>query len=212
MQAITTPRLEGSRILLRELRESDAPARRDLGQHPEIERMWGTTVTTARRLTDAEAHAWYQANLDRANPYYWIIEYRQLMVGAAYLHSLNWTELRARFAISLFDPAALGRGLGTESTELVLDYAFTVLRLHRVDLRVLAFNERAIACYRKCGFVVEGRERETALINDVWHDDLIMSILDHEYHTRHESPRDGSAPPEHTVQTVGPTSREATPR
>lgn len=185
MQAISTPRLEGSRIQLRELRESDAAARRDLGQHPEIARMWGTTVTTARRLTDAEAHSWYQANLDRANPYYWIIQHQHRMIDAAWLHSLNHEEQRARYAISILDPAILGRGLGSEATGLVLHYAFALLGLHRLDLRVLAFNKRAIACHTKCGFMIEGRERETALVDGTWYDDVMMSILDHEYLVRH---------------------------
>jgi RimJ/RimL family protein N-acetyltransferase len=38
------------------------------------------------------------------------------------------------------------------------------MNLHRVDLRVLAFNDGAIASYRKCGFVQEGCERESC-----WH-------------------------------------------
>jgi [ribosomal protein S5]-alanine N-acetyltransferase len=54
-----------------------------------------------------------------------------------------------------------------------------------VDLRVLAFNERAIACYTKCGFVIEGRERETALIDGTWYDDVMMSILEHECDAQH---------------------------
>ena len=31
--------------------------------------------------------------------------------------------------------------------------AFGILGLHRIDLRVLAYNTRAISCYRRCGFV-----------------------------------------------------------
>ena len=50
-----------------------------------------------------------------------------------------------------------------------------------MDLRVLAINERAIACYRRCGFVEEGREREAARIGDEWHDDIIMGILAHDF-------------------------------
>ena len=48
-------------------------------------------------------------------------------------------------------------------THLALDHAFGPLRLHRVSLRVLASNERAVKCYRACGFAEEGREREAAL-------------------------------------------------
>ena len=43
---------------------------------------------------------------------------------------------------------------------------------------MLEFNDRAICAYEKGGFVVEGREREAALIGADWHDDLIMGLLD----------------------------------
>jgi RimJ/RimL family protein N-acetyltransferase len=45
-----------------------------------------------------------------------------------------------------------GQGLGTETTRLVLDWAFTMLGLHNVDLRVFAWNKQAIHCYEKAGF------------------------------------------------------------
>jgi RimJ/RimL family protein N-acetyltransferase len=60
----------------------------------------------------------------------------------------------------------------------VLAYAFTELALHRVSARVLADNARAIRCYEKCGFAIEGRERQAALVEGEWHDDLIMGILE----------------------------------
>jgi RimJ/RimL family protein N-acetyltransferase len=65
--------------------------------------------------------------------------------------------------------------------QLALTYGFDDLRLHRIDLRVLAFNERAIRCYRKCGFVVEGRLRDAALVDGERHDDLIMGLLASEF-------------------------------
>jgi RimJ/RimL family protein N-acetyltransferase len=49
---------------------------------------------------------------------------------------------------------------------------------------VLASNARAIACYRKCGFIKEGREREAAFVGGVWQDDLIMGLLDREFLSR----------------------------
>ena len=49
--------------------------------------------------------------------------------------------------------------------------------LHRVSLRVWDINTRVIACYRACGFVEEGREREQAFVDGVWCDDVIMGCL-----------------------------------
>ena len=57
----------------------------------------------------------------------------------------------------------------------------TLLRMHRIGIRVLAYNQRAIHAYKKCGFVIEGRERETAFVDGAWHDDVMMGLLDHEF-------------------------------
>ena len=88
---------------------------------------------------------------------------------------------KARLAIGLYAPQFLGRGLGAESLRLVLRHAFGTLGMHRVDLRVLDFNDRAIAAYRACGFVEEGRERESCWVEGRWHDDVIMGVLDREF-------------------------------
>jgi ribosomal-protein-alanine N-acetyltransferase len=55
------------------------------------------------------------------------------------------------------------------------------MQLHRVDMRVLTFNRRAIGCYEKCGFVHEGVERESVWIDGAWTDDMRMGILEDEY-------------------------------
>jgi RimJ/RimL family protein N-acetyltransferase len=108
-------------------------------------------------------------------------------IGAARLHTLDAENRRARYAIGIFDPSAWGRGFGTHATRLILQFAFEELSLHRVDLRVLAYNLRAIACYKRCGFRQEGVEREGAWVGDTWYDDVMMSILEQEYRQLRES-------------------------
>lgn len=130
-------------------------------------------------LTAEEVDRWFAEVT--ADPLCWIVDLDGRCIGTVQLHSLEVSNRRARYAIGLFDPATWNRGIGTEATRLVLHYAFAVLRLHRVDLRVLTFNTRAIACYRKCGFVQEGIERDSTLIAGEWQSDVIMSILEQEY-------------------------------
>jgi len=101
-------------------------------------------------------------------------------VGLAFLQGIREVDAKARFAIGLLSPDLLGQGYGSEATRLVLAHAFGAMGLHRVDLRVLSFNERAIAMYRRCGFVEEGRERDSCRIGEDWYDDVIMGILAHE--------------------------------
>ena len=45
-------------------------------------------------------------------------------------------------------------------TRTVVTYGLNDVGLHRIDLRVLAYNTRAIGCYLRAGFEEEGRERE----------------------------------------------------
>jgi RimJ/RimL family protein N-acetyltransferase len=70
----------------------------------------------------------------------------------------------------------------------VLDWAFGVLGVHRVELEVLAGNGAAIGCYLACGFHREGIRRQAALYPDGWKDLITMAVLQPE----HASPARGS--------------------
>lgn len=146
-------------------------------------RMFGAVpgFTEPATMTREEATGWYERVTSDPNPLHWAVELDGRFIGTARLHSLDKTDERARYAVGILDRTVLGRGLGQQITRLVLAYGFTVVGLHRTDLRVLAFNVRAINCYGQCGFVEEGREREAALIDGTWHDDVIMGILDYEF-------------------------------
>jgi RimJ/RimL family protein N-acetyltransferase len=110
-------------------------------------------------------------------PLHWAVDYQARFVGTARLHRIREHDHKARYAVGLLDRTIHGQGLGREITKEVLRYGFGVVGLHRVDLKVLDFNIRAIRCYLSCGFREEGREREAARVGDTWHDDLIMGIL-----------------------------------
>ena len=102
-------------------------------------------------------------------------------MGAAFLSDVREGGRKARLAVGMYAPQFLGRGLGSEAIRLVLRHAFGTLGMHRVDLKVLDFNDRAIAAYLACGFVEEGRERESCWVDGRWHDDVVMGVLDREF-------------------------------
>lgn len=52
-----------------------------------------------------------------------------------------------------------GRGIGTDVVRTILKYSFEALNVLSVHLYVLQSNERAVACYKRCGFVVSGQCR-----------------------------------------------------
>lgn len=133
-------------------------------------------------MTDAEAAAWFAGF--QAEKYTWVMDQGGHFIGTLTLHSVDPADGRASVAIGIFDENLLDQGFGTEALQLALGYAFVTLGLHRVSLRVLASNARAIRSYEKCGFQVEGRERESARVGDAWEDDLIMGLLHPEWAQR----------------------------
>ena len=171
--------IEGPGLRLRAATADDAAARLSLGHNPDIVRMFGVNLADHKPMTLDAAEGWALGL--SSDPNAWIIEVSGQLIGEIKLHSINVQDRRASMAIAIYDPSQLGKGLGSEAIRLLLHHAFTQLHLHRVGIRVLAYNERAIRAYLKCGFVVEGRERETAFVDGVWHDDLMMGLLSHEF-------------------------------
>jgi len=73
------------------------------------------------------------------------------------------------------------KGIGLKMINSILDIAFNELNLHRVDLGVFDFNESAIACYKKAGFIIEGTFRDCRKINGQYWSLINMSILEDEF-------------------------------
>lgn len=166
-------------VRLRFAEPEDIETRLTFKVSTEIERMYGSLMEEPAALTREHAEQWF-SQLSK-HPNAWVIEKNAHLVGEVRLDNLNSVDRRARLAIGLFEEDQLGRGIGRQAIRLVLHQAFGQLALHRVDLRVLAYNVRAIRCYKACGFTCEGIERESALVGGVWYDDWIMGILEQEF-------------------------------
>lgn len=70
-----------------------------------------------------------------------------------------------------------GRGYGTDALRVLVEFAFTRRNLRRLNLAALATNEAGLACYRKVGFVEEGRRREYAWVRGQYVDEVLMGLL-----------------------------------
>jgi len=178
-KANLVPVFRGPRVTLRPWRESDVRDRLAIGRHAEFVRMCGGDASDIQPMTEDEARAQYERECDAHCS--WAIEVGGRCIGVTRLHSVRVQDRWAYLAIGLWDPADWGQGLGREATRLTLGHAFETMDLHRVSLRVLAINERAIACYEACGFRREGLERESCHVADQWLDDVMMGVLKSEY-------------------------------
>lgn len=76
------------------------------------------------------------------------------LIGNAGFVSINHADHSAQLRITIGNPHARGKGLGTEAVGLLLKYAFTHMNIERVHLEVLPHNTAAVRVYEKHGFVI----------------------------------------------------------
>ncbi|MEP7191056.1 MAG: GNAT family protein, partial [Roseiflexaceae bacterium] len=82
------------------------------------------------------------------------------LLGIVELDSILWPHRHTWVSIAIGEATNQGHGYGAEALGLALQFAFQELNLHRVQLTVFSYNQRAIALYEKLGFQREGIFRE----------------------------------------------------
>lgn len=169
------PILIGTQVRLEPLGSQHFECLRPMFSEPEGMRLTGTH----RRFTAAAIRRWLATRQDHHDRADWAIvrDEDSLVLGEAVLNELDAHNASASFRISLVGPSVFGRGYGTEATRLVVDYAFDVAGLHRIQLEVYDFNPRAQRVYEKCGFVREGLHRDALRWDDRWQHAISMAIL-----------------------------------
>lgn len=106
-----------------------------------------------------------------------------VLVGSIHLAGARPKDRRATLGIALAREH-IGHGYGTDATRVLADYAFREMGLHRIQLAVAPFNRAGVRAYEKAGFVEEGRHREAVWHDGRWYDEVLMSLLDHEWAAR----------------------------
>ena len=106
-------------------------------------------------------------------------------IGTSGLHDVSPENRSASLGIMIGEKDCWSQGYGTDAIVTLIRHAFGQMNLHRVELQVYADNTRAIACYRKCGFVEEVRMRRYRYRDGEWIDALTMGVLRKEFEALH---------------------------
>ena len=70
-----------------------------------------------------------------------------------------------------------GKGMMSESLELVKEFIFNELKLHRIEAACLPHNMPSLKVLLKNGFIEEGTARKLLKINDKWQDHTVLSFI-----------------------------------
>ncbi len=105
-------------------------------------------------------------------------------VGITAFYRIDYISRAAIFFLALYDSSKWNRGYGSEATKLMIDYAFNILNLNRIQLHVSSENPKAISIYEKSGFIIEGKLREAMYHNNRYVDFNVMSIIRSDFYKK----------------------------
>jgi [ribosomal protein S5]-alanine N-acetyltransferase len=194
---MTTPtypvRLDGPRVVLRDFEPDDLDASMFIVGDPEVTGFLSFDARTREEQADRLVADIARAQTDPRPDYYLSIVAKDTgtLIGFARLGLVQNAECDLRGSgtggRSGEVGAALrkdrwGEGYVTESTAVLLDFAFGALGLRRVQAACGPDNAASRAILPKLGFNYEARLRDHVFTNGAWRDSLLYSILDHEWH------------------------------
>lgn len=172
--------IEGDRVLLRIM---------DAGDTDDVVRMRSAPDVLSQLFSDEpptrEGHLrWLEQVQARGDRHDFMIIDRASCrsVGIIGLSHIDRKHRHAEYGVLIGEVEARGKGLASEASRLLLDYAFRTLGLNRVYLHLFADNEAALRLYRKVGFEQEGVLRQHVLKNGRFRDVIVMAILRDDKH------------------------------
>ncbi|HEX5505043.1 MAG TPA: GNAT family protein [Thermomicrobiales bacterium] len=143
-----------------------------------------TYLVRLRPWTLEEREAWYENVSKGGNDVVDFTIYEKSAarpIGYATLESIDYLSRTATLGLLIGEKDCWGKGYGTEVSGLMLDYGFTLLGLHNINLTVYAYNKRGIHAYTRAGFRETGRRREAVRFGGRAYDLIYMDCLASEF-------------------------------
>ncbi len=169
----------GKKVILRAVEESDCKMIQEMFNDPEIER---SVVGWAPPLSLAAQKKWFESHMDGQNVYRFVIETAgHGAVGILIFCDIDWKNRHASIGIKLRNQEVRGKGIGTDAIMAMMRYAFDELNFNRLNTTRLEKNIASGKMFAKCGWSVEGSQRQYVYKNGSYHDMVFMGILKDEY-------------------------------
>ncbi len=106
--------------------------------------------------------------------------YEDKWVGSMGYHQIDYANKKASIGYWL-DKDHQGKGIITESVKAIIRYGFDELNLNRIEIECASTNLKSRAVAERLGFVFEGTLRENHIVNGIFYDGLLFSILRREW-------------------------------
>ena len=98
-------------------------------------------------------------------------------IGTAGLSDIRWFNRNANLYVALGEPEYWGQDIAPEVSNLLIDYGFEELNLHKIYVGIYSPNKRSLRAAEKVGFKYEATLREQIYNKGEYVDEIIFAIF-----------------------------------
>jgi len=185
------PVLSGEKVILRELRLSDAPSLLSMLSTEEVARFISPPPSTVEGFERFIAWTHRERAAGNYACFAVVPHGMDTAIGIFQVRQLEPFFSTAEWGFAIGSPF-WGTGVFADGAKLVVSFAFDTLRTHRLEARAAVQNGRGNGALRKVGAIQEGILRRSFLRNGDYLDQILWTILDEDWNRA----RDVTAPHE----------------
>lgn len=104
-------------------------------------------------------------------------EYPVKTIGTIDLFDFDPFHNRAGIGILIGDKSARNKGLAGDALDTLIDYSFSILKLHQLYCNIGASNQASIQLFEKKGFKRAGEKRDWNFTNQGWETELFYQLI-----------------------------------
>lgn len=174
-------KIEGDRIFLRPLELSDAEGNYPKWLNdPEVCRYnsHGDIFYTSEMAREYISHV---VNSSAVEVFAICLKENDLHIGNISLQQISVKNRSAEFAILIGEPSVYGSGIAFEASNLLIDYGFKILKLHRIHCGTHAENIGMQRLALKLGMSLEGKRRDAIFKSGQFADIVDYGLLYNDY-------------------------------
>jgi ribosomal-protein-alanine N-acetyltransferase len=181
----TLPQLEARRITLREPRLGDAVCLFSLLSTDEVARFISPPPSTVEGFERYITWAQRQRAAGQYVCFAIVPRGSDMPIGLVHVRALGPGFGTADWGVAIASEF-WGSGIFSEAAEVILDFAFGVLHIHRLEARAAVCNARGNGAMKKLGAEREGVLRHAFFRNGDYLDQVVWSILREDWQRRQQ--------------------------
>ena len=171
--------IKGKKVGLRAVEKEDLPYLRDWRNITEFRKHF----REVRELSLKDQEAWFDSlqKTKHINYMFTIVDLdSQKPIGAAGLLYINWIIRSADFSFYIGDENKYigDDGIAKEAAQLLIDYGFNNLNLHKIWMELYEFDTQKIEFFKnEFDFKQDGLLRDNCFEDGRYHNSLILSLI-----------------------------------